>query len=397
MFTDLQIPAGRRPLSPTEARISAIVGLLFTIMILFAIFEEYSAGRLSVILILLFWIPMLVLHEFGHALAARLLGWRVKEMVIGFGRELWRWQYGETRIRVKLVPVEGYVLPMPTSSKGMRYKSALIYAAGPGIELLLLAIMLLILGSDYVFGGGHELGQVAAQSLAIAILLGAGFNLLPFATDGGVSDGLGILSSPFMSDEAIEMRLLAADFKEFGALLDAGDTSRAMDFAQQLRSRFPQNPVVQELYATALSASGRDDEAREYVRQRLADEKLNNDRQLAWLNRQARVELHAAIPSALVLDLAVQKALAIAPKDLAATATKGAALIMRGQHEAGGNMLADVWRSNNGQVRDAELLAYLTIAAYRIGDIDAALRFRSAFDQVNRSARLQKLVAANAD
>ena len=395
MFTDLQIPAGRRPLSPTEARISAIVGLLFTIMNLFAIFEEYSAGRLSVSLILLFWIPMLVLHEFGHALAARLLGWRVKEMVIGFGRELWRWQYGETRIRVKLVPIEGYVLPMPTSSKGMRYKSALIYAAGPGIELLLLAVTVLVLGSDYVFGGGNELGQVAAQSLAIAILLGAGFNLLPFSTDGGVSDGLGILSSPFMSDEAIEMRLLAADFREFGALLDAGDTSRAVDFAQQLRSRFPQNPVVQEIYATALSASGRDEEAREFVRQRLADEKLDNARQLAWLNRQARIELHAAVPSALVLDLAVQKALAIAPKDLSATATKGAALVMRGQHEAGGNLLAEVWRSNNGQVRDAELLAYLTIAAHRIGDTDATQRFRSAFDQVNRSAPLQQLVEAN--
>ena len=92
MFTDLQIPAGRRRLSQTEARISATVGILFTIMILLAIFEEYSAGRLSVILVLLFWIPMLVLHELGHAIAAHLLGWRVKEIVIGFGRELWQWQ-----------------------------------------------------------------------------------------------------------------------------------------------------------------------------------------------------------------------------------------------------------------------------------------------------------------
>ena len=84
------------------------------------------------------------------------------------------------------------------------------------------------------------------------------------------------------------------------------------------------------------------------------------------------------------------------PKDIAATVTKGAALIMRGQHEVGGNLLADVWRSNNGQVPDAELLAYLTIAAHRIGDTDATQRFRSAFGQINRSARLQKLVAANA-
>ena len=393
MFTDLQIPAGRRRLSQTEARISATVGILFTIMILLAIFEEYSAGRLSVILVLLFWIPMLVLHELGHAIAAHLLGWRVKEIVIGFGRELWQWQVGETRIRVKLAPVEGYVLPLPTSARGMRLKSALIYAAGPGIELLLLAAMVFVLGSDYVFGGSNELGQVAAQSLAIAILLGAGFNLLPFATDGGVSDGLGIISSPFMSDAAIELRLLAGDIRDIAALIDSGNTSEAATQAERLLGRFPNNPVLQDLYAAALSANGQDEAARDYVRARLAEGGLDDALQRTWLNRQARVELHAAEPSALVLDLAVQKVLATAPNDLTAATTKAAALVMRGQSEAGGELLVDVWRRNNGQVRDAELLAYLAIAAHRVGNRDATDRFRSAFSQINRSARLDQLVS----
>jgi hypothetical protein len=38
MFTDLQIPAGRRPMSRNEARISAIVGIAFAVMILAAVF-----------------------------------------------------------------------------------------------------------------------------------------------------------------------------------------------------------------------------------------------------------------------------------------------------------------------------------------------------------------------
>ena len=101
-------------------------------------------------------------------------------------------------------------------------------------------------------------------------------------------------------------------------------------------------------------------------------------------------------PSPLVLDLAVQKALAISAEDLVAQATKGAALIMRGQHAAGGDMLAKVWRRNNGQVRDAELLAYLAIAAFRTGNKEAHDRFRSAFEQVNRSSLLRELVATNA-
>lgn len=392
MFTDLQIPAGRRPMSQAEARISAAVGIAFAIMIMIAVFEEYSASRLSVVLVLVFWVPMLVLHELGHAIAAKALGWHVREIVIGFGRELWQWQIGETRVRVKLAPVEGYVLPMPTSARQMRLKSALIYAAGPGIELLLLAIMLLVLGGDYVFGGSNEIGQVAAQSLAIAILLGAGFNLLPFSTGGGVSDGLGILTSPFMSDAAIETRLLAVDIREISERLDAGRANEALHESKNLLDRFPNNAVLQDLHVVALSANQRDAEAREFVRGKLASSSLDDVQKVTWLNRQARVELHAAEPSSLVLDLAVQKVLSISAGDLVAQATKGAALIMRGQHAVGGDMLAEVWRRNDGQVRDAELLAYLAIAAFRTGNTDAHDRFRSAFEQVNRSSRLRELV-----
>lgn len=394
MFTDLQIPAGRRPMSQSEARITAVIGSAFSIMILMAIFEEYSAGRLSVVLVLVFWVPMLALHELGHAMAAWLLGWRVREIVIGFGRDLWQWQIGETQVRIKLAPVEGYVLPVPLSAHRMRLKSALIYAAGPGIELLLLALMIALLGSDYVFGGSNELGQVAAQSLAIAILLGAGFNLLPFSTGGGVSDGLGILSSPFMSDQAIEIRLLGVDIRDLGALIDAGDTERALDSAARLLERFPANPILQELFVAALSADDQVEAAREYVRRKFDEEALDDPRKLMWLNRQARIELTAAEPSALVLDLAVQKALALAPGNLIATATKGAALVLRGQNEAGGEMLAEVWRRNDGQVPDAELLAYMAIAAHGIGNHDAGKRFRDSFDQINRSYRLRELVEA---
>lgn len=392
MFTDLQIPAGRRPMSRNEARISAIVGIAFAVMILAAVFEEYSASRMSVLFVVLFWVPMLILHELGHAFAAWILGWRVREIVIGFGRDLWQWRYGETRVRIKLAPVEGYVLPMPKSSHHIRIKSMLIYAAGPGAELLLLAIMLLVLGADYVFGASDDLAQIATQSLAIAILLGAGFNLLPFSTGGGVSDGLGILSSPFMSDESIELRLLAVELREISTMLDAGNADGALESVREYLARFPENPALQQLMVSALSASGAIEAAREYVRDKLDDPRLAEPQRLQWFHRQARVELFAAEPSWLVLDLALQKSLAISPNNLDALATKGASQVLRGQVDAGGTLLADVWRRNNGHVRDEELLAFLAIAAHKSGHDEAADRFRQAFDQINHSVRLQTLV-----
>lgn len=392
MFTELQIPAGRRPLSRAEAQVSAVVGIAFTIMILVAVFDEFSASRLSILFILLFWVPMLVLHEAGHAVAAKLLDWQVREIVIGFGRELWRWQIGETRIVVKLAPVEGYVLPIPRSAQNIRLKSMLIYAAGPGAELLLLALMLLVFGTNYVFGDAGSPGQVAIQSLAIAILLGAGFNLLPFSTGGGVSDGLGIISSPFMSDEAIQTRLLSLELRDVSRLLAAGDNGDALSSVQRLLEQYPENPVLKDLYASALAADRQLEKAREYVRHQVAAAAEDPAHKVAWLKRQARIELEADEPAWLVFDLAVQKAAGLSPRSLDVRALRAAAMVLRGQAEEGGEELANVWRSNNGEIDDAELLAYLTIAAKRVGNVAAFGRFGSAFAQVSRSARLKNLV-----
>lgn len=392
MFTELQIPAGRRPLSRAEAQISAVVGFAFTIMILVAVFDEFSASRASVLFIVLFWVPMLVLHEAGHALAAKLLDWQVREIVIGFGRELWRCKIGETRVVIKLAPVEGYVLPAPRSAQNIRLKSMLIYAAGPGVELLVLAVLVLVLGADYVFGDAGSLSQVAVQSLAIAILLGAGFNLLPFSTGGGVSDGLGIISSPFMSDEGIQMRLLSVDLRDVSRLLAAGDTAASLTSLQRMLEQFPDNPALKDLYAKALAADQQFEKARGYVRQQLAAAADDPAREFAWLKRQARTELEADEPAWLVFDLAMQKAATLSPTSLDVRALKAAAMVLRSQAEEGGEELANVWRSNNGELNDAELLAYLTIAAKRVGNMDARTRFQSAFEQVNDSAALDKLV-----
>ena len=244
MFTDLKIPAGRRPLTRGEAWASAILASVFTLLILAAILEEYSSKKLSVLLILLFWVPMLVVHELGHALAAKLLDWRVREIVIGFGRDLWQFQVGDTRVKVKLLPVEGYVLPAPKTPNRIRLKSMLIYAAGPGVELIILAVLLFVFGWDTVFNDSSDVSLIALKSLAIVILYGAGFNLLPFRVEGAVSDGLGIISSPFISDESIELRLLTVELRDLHDTLVTGPSGRAVQSAAELLQRFPHNTYL---------------------------------------------------------------------------------------------------------------------------------------------------------
>lgn len=392
MFTQLKIPAGRRPLTRGEARVSASLASVFTLLVLAAILEEYSPKKLSILFIFLFWVPMLLVHELGHALAAKLLGWRVREIVIGFGRDLWQFEIGDTRVKIKLLPVEGYVLPAPNTPDSLRLKSMLIYAAGPGAELIILAGLLLTLGWDTVFNDSSDVSLIALHSLAIVILYGAGFNLLPFRTEGAVSDGLGIISSPFMSDESIELRLLTTELRDLQKELAAGSSDRALQEAAGLLRRFPHNFYLQLLYGTTLSADRQDDAARNHAEEMLENPKLSDAQRRACLRMQAAIELDAAAPAYLTLDLALQKALKITPNAPDLLAIKGASLVLRGRAADGGNILADAWRRNDGSADDAMMLAYLTIAAHRVGDREARKHFGHSFHQINRSAALGKRV-----
>ena len=379
-------------MTDSEARISAIVGTIITILFLAAIFEEYTPQKLSIIFYVVFWVPMLILHELGHAVVARMVGWRVREIVIGFGRTLWRLQYGETRIKIKLAPIEGYVLPAPVDTSNIRLKSMAIYAAGPGAELLLLALMVLVFGWDTVFNDSDAVSLVALKTLAIVILVGAGFNLLPFKTDGAVSDGLGILSSPFMSEESIEMRLLTFELREIQKMLDHDRADLAIEEIQGLRERFPRNQWLTLMYGVALAAAGRTDEARQLARDKLAEGSPPEDIRREWLRIQATIELDSNDPEYLVLDLALQKALKLTPDAPDLLAIRGASFVMRGRNEDGGNMLAHAWRKNDGTASDPMMLAYLAIAAHRIGHSEASEHFRNAFEQTNRSSTLRKRV-----
>src|SRR5208283_1819504 len=52
---------------------------------------------------------MVVVHEFGHFLVAKLCGVRVEAFSVGFGPRLFGFKYGETDYKVCALPLGGYV------------------------------------------------------------------------------------------------------------------------------------------------------------------------------------------------------------------------------------------------------------------------------------------------
>jgi regulator of sigma E protease len=98
---------------------------------------------------------MILVHEFGHFIVAKLLGVRVEQFAIGFGKRLVGFRKGETDYRINLLPLGGYVKmtgenpgEAKTGDPGEftshpRWHRVLIALAGPAMNIGL-AIALLV-------------------------------------------------------------------------------------------------------------------------------------------------------------------------------------------------------------------------------------------------------------
>lgn len=191
----------KQPVSLSEILTLYGVAGIFMVLIGLEIFSQYEPRKLAALMFVLWWMLLVFLHEFGHAVVAKWLGWRVNRTVIGFGRVMFHGTLFGAPMEVRMVPVEGFVQIAPNDVHGARYKSALIYFAGPGIELLLFLVIMLTMGVSHFFVIEDDYGKLALQSLAFAAAAGAIINLIPMGVvtrDGETpNDGMGILLSLF--------------------------------------------------------------------------------------------------------------------------------------------------------------------------------------------------------
>src|SRR2546427_8448658 len=97
---------------------------------------------------------MILIHEFGHYAAAKLLGVRVEVFSIGFGKRLFGCKRGETDYRIAAIPLGGYVKMSgenPTDERTgdpaeflshPRWHRFIIAIAGPFMNIVLAIVLL---------------------------------------------------------------------------------------------------------------------------------------------------------------------------------------------------------------------------------------------------------------
>jgi regulator of sigma E protease len=106
---------------------------------------------------------LIVFHEFGHFLVAKLSGVGVLTFSVGFGPKLWVKKKGETEYALSAFPLGGYVkmvgedpdeeVPQADLERSFAHKGLLkriaIVVAGPGFNLMLAVLLLMVVFTFY--------------------------------------------------------------------------------------------------------------------------------------------------------------------------------------------------------------------------------------------------------
>jgi membrane-associated protease RseP (regulator of RpoE activity) len=132
-----------------------VVAIIFLAVVL-----SLATGSFPMVAFVLAVVAMVMAHEFGHFVTAKLSGMKVTEFFFGFGPRLWSLRRGETEYGVKAVPLGGYVKIIGMSNlerdvdpadEGRTYRQQsygrrmLVAAAGIAMHFVIALVVLTVL------------------------------------------------------------------------------------------------------------------------------------------------------------------------------------------------------------------------------------------------------------
>ncbi|HEY5729958.1 MAG TPA: site-2 protease family protein [Anaerolineales bacterium] len=154
-------------------------------------------------LILLFQVPLILMHELAHATVAKLTGLRVFGIVIGIGKRIWSGELFGMQWMINALPLGGITSVGARPVPHIRWKLFLVYLAGPASHLLLAFAAFLLSWSFSLSAFGHRvLGLLVFSNILLAV-----FNLFPRKISIMIgmqgTDGWHLMRVPFLKQDEL--------------------------------------------------------------------------------------------------------------------------------------------------------------------------------------------------
>ena len=326
-----------------------------------------AASSSFVLIVLVFLVSLwggLLAHELGHYFVAKLLGFAVREVVVGSGMVLFKRRYGVTSIEIRLLPTSGMVMLFPTMAD-RKFARLAVIAAG------LVANTVLIILLDYLYNHYYsniESGIVTALFFALSLHL---LNIFPGSVKiRGIrvdTDGLNFIRTLFSRRKAITptAEIYLAMVRRYVPDAQQGDTAS--------------HHIPRILLLLGLSGQKSDEAARAKIYDEL--EAILDGSELS--KNETILVLDSVITNALLtrkpslvgrIDGWSLRALELAPHALPLLATRGGVLTELGHYEEARQILGPLaWQTkeSNEQIMCRMFLGH---CQFKLGNLQEAYR-----------------------
>ena len=232
------------------------------------------------------------IHEFGHAVAARLVGVRVHRVTIGTGKEVWR----RSLFGVPLVVTNNYwggsTSVGSVGKNHVKLRFAFYTAGGILAESLVTVpclVFLITKGWAYLSIGNIVVVNMFVAANATSIVS----SLIPrHVTMNGVrvpNDGLGLVKAPVLKEHDISVLLIADRWFKATQLFEQKEDRAAAAAYEECIRECPFEPGLRLNLAVALRKLGNLEKAEAILMQLIQDARAMNcsgliNNALAWIN-----------------------------------------------------------------------------------------------------------------
>jgi hypothetical protein len=261
------ITCEQRRLAPTARR--SFAGLLtitlWPVFILGRSAAEANGWYLAGLLCGGLLYPFVVIaHELGHALTARVLGLEVGAVGIGYGQTLWRFEVASIPVRLHAWPLSGRVYLGSRNLRFLRTRLWITTLMGPMTNVLLIAATIHWWNTLESYFGPALPALCLAVNLMVVVM-----NLIPhYAHDLGQtqrSDGLALIQIPQTPDSKLHGYLFSAPLMLSLSRFEAGDFEGAKRCVTQALERLPDNSWLAVMHSACSSYLGHYAAARSFL------------------------------------------------------------------------------------------------------------------------------------
>lgn len=352
-------------------------------------------GRILTTLFLVdvFLILSIVPHELGHAIAGRVAGWRVFAVVVGVGKQLFKFRMFGILFSFHWLPVAGITQVVPMTSRWFRLKRFCVYLAGPVVNAAIALIPFFIW-----FDAWHQWGFIglprAARLCVWANFWVMAYNLWPHQSKmlNMATDGKQLLKT--FSRKKVDIEELLAMRYALEATMrrdEYKDFAGALDWCNQGLALFPQNVHLLNVSGILCLDAGDYSRAREIFLQLLPGQSKPNVTRYMILNNIAYAD--ALIGTSELLqeaDAYSREAYEGGRWAAPIIGTRGTVLVATGQLEPGIRLLQESLEKSWTPRSKAENACHLAIACARLGRHEDGSKYLKLARQLDAKCRLIK-------